>query len=489
MFSGNYTNSPLPVWQQGQQVPPGYQSTQHHRVELGSVNSVYSNQGPLSSQPSLPVPTIRYTHPNLPHASHTFSNNASVGTLGYTQSVRVEIDSSGTVGYADHSFDHPSSSKESPGPAPSPQQHYQFPQQQYHPTRQHRDVISPEGSRELAELSALPTPISGSTASSNMSASMFSHQHSIPDNMMYGGAGNSSASLHHIPYNTMPPYSSTGLLIHAVPTQPLLAPAPICTSTGYYQPQYLFSGAAATAYPQDPSYQSSVLNAYNMARLAHNPYSAQGTPIHLSTPSSNPNNSGNRKQAPPSVQGSRRAQPSALDHPEHSPNPPCKHNNWDNLRVKKSIMMLACRDCGAKWRRVFPPKDMCEPFHGPSQHCSAGKDCPLLHVHRYKNRNRAQEDGEDSQSDHAHRPGRRRSGSEPNEEPADGKGVFPLKQSLRLETAPQLGSADFVTSPLTPLSKNLDNDDDDITDVLADAILSAKRDDPHVNHNANKNIF
>eukprot|EP00760_Papus_ankaliazontas_P029319 PhM_4_TR419/c5_g2_i2/m.23560 len=63
--------------------------------------------------------------------------------------------------------------------------------------------------------------------------------------------------------------------------------------------------------------------------------------------------------------------------------PACRHNNWDNVRVKKGVVTLACRICRVKWKTVSTIVKCPDFFHGL---CLLGVDCPLLHVHRYKNR-------------------------------------------------------------------------------------------------------
>jgi hypothetical protein len=63
--------------------------------------------------------------------------------------------------------------------------------------------------------------------------------------------------------------------------------------------------------------------------------------------------------------------------------PPCRHNNWDNLRAKNSVVTLCCRDCQSKWKLQFPIRAMCVEFH-QCMSCAFGVSCPYLHVHRFK---------------------------------------------------------------------------------------------------------
>jgi hypothetical protein len=60
---------------------------------------------------------------------------------------------------------------------------------------------------------------------------------------------------------------------------------------------------------------------------------------------------------------------------------PCPHNAWDNLRMRKGIMMLRCRTCGESWK-VFRPEP-CDAFF-KVQRCDKGEDCP--HPHIFKTR-------------------------------------------------------------------------------------------------------
>ena len=62
---------------------------------------------------------------------------------------------------------------------------------------------------------------------------------------------------------------------------------------------------------------------------------------------------------------------------------PCRHNNWDNLRAKNSVVTLCCRDCQLKWKQKFPVPNMCPDFYNTTN-CCFGPHCPYLHVHRFK---------------------------------------------------------------------------------------------------------
>ena len=66
--------------------------------------------------------------------------------------------------------------------------------------------------------------------------------------------------------------------------------------------------------------------------------------------------------------------------------PPCRHNTWDNVRVKKGVVTLCCRTCRLKWKTSSSVPKCPEFFHG---HCYLHPDCPMLHVHRYKNKEKS----------------------------------------------------------------------------------------------------
>lgn len=71
--------------------------------------------------------------------------------------------------------------------------------------------------------------------------------------------------------------------------------------------------------------------------------------------------------------------------PVVSGTPPCSHNNWDKVRVKKGSAALRCRDCGASWRVPSSLRKCPSFFCG---YCPNGPSCALPHVHKYKNRER-----------------------------------------------------------------------------------------------------
>eukprot|EP00754_Rhynchopus_humris_P015797 Rhum_TRINITY_DN14475_c1_g1::Rhum_TRINITY_DN14475_c1_g1_i2::g.90032::m.90032 len=65
--------------------------------------------------------------------------------------------------------------------------------------------------------------------------------------------------------------------------------------------------------------------------------------------------------------------------------PPCRHNDWDNQRVKNNKTMLKCRTCDKKW--VTSIRKRCSRFLRGA--CTLGDDCTLLHIHKYKNPEKA----------------------------------------------------------------------------------------------------
>eukprot|EP01063_Lacrimia_lanifica_P035601 TRINITY_DN6840_c0_g2_i1.p1 TRINITY_DN6840_c0_g2~~TRINITY_DN6840_c0_g2_i1.p1 ORF type:complete len:631 (+),score=202.69 TRINITY_DN6840_c0_g2_i1:171-2063(+) len=67
---------------------------------------------------------------------------------------------------------------------------------------------------------------------------------------------------------------------------------------------------------------------------------------------------------------------------EHPP-PPCAHNNWDNVRVKRGFFGLRCRDCSSNWKVPIKMVVKCPAFF--NGYCPHGATCPLPHIHRYKN--------------------------------------------------------------------------------------------------------
>ena len=62
--------------------------------------------------------------------------------------------------------------------------------------------------------------------------------------------------------------------------------------------------------------------------------------------------------------------------------PPCRHNDWDNQRVKHNRTMLKCRKCDKRWPTSI--RKRCARFLRGA--CTLGDDCTLLHIHKYKNR-------------------------------------------------------------------------------------------------------
>ena len=99
------------------------------------------------------------------------------------------------------------------------------------------------------------------------------------------------------------------------------------------------------------------------------PIMIRGEIPHLDQPLSSPASS-----SPPSL-----LHPSANDFPK----PPCGHNNWDNIRVKKGFFGLRCRSCLANWKAPIKLVAKCPAFF--NGYCPNGVNCPLPHIHRYKN--------------------------------------------------------------------------------------------------------
>eukprot|EP01065_Artemidia_motanka_P046746 TRINITY_DN715_c0_g1_i1.p1 TRINITY_DN715_c0_g1~~TRINITY_DN715_c0_g1_i1.p1 ORF type:complete len:506 (+),score=124.82 TRINITY_DN715_c0_g1_i1:59-1519(+) len=62
---------------------------------------------------------------------------------------------------------------------------------------------------------------------------------------------------------------------------------------------------------------------------------------------------------------------------------PCKHNDWDNVRIKRGWIILRCRACHAQWRQRPCAEHRCTQFNSP-EGCARGADCELLHVHHFK---------------------------------------------------------------------------------------------------------
>ena len=65
--------------------------------------------------------------------------------------------------------------------------------------------------------------------------------------------------------------------------------------------------------------------------------------------------------------------------PRAVPDWPCPHNQWDNLRMRKGVMMLRCRCCGESWK-VFRPAP-CNDFF-KFQSCPLGDNCPRPHIYK-----------------------------------------------------------------------------------------------------------
>eukprot|EP01065_Artemidia_motanka_P052473 TRINITY_DN9490_c0_g1_i1.p1 TRINITY_DN9490_c0_g1~~TRINITY_DN9490_c0_g1_i1.p1 ORF type:complete len:1084 (+),score=329.34 TRINITY_DN9490_c0_g1_i1:60-3254(+) len=63
--------------------------------------------------------------------------------------------------------------------------------------------------------------------------------------------------------------------------------------------------------------------------------------------------------------------------------PPCAHNSWDNVRMKKGQVFMRCRECEAQWRLPGDRIDRCVDFISPGG-CKLGPACPLLHLHPRK---------------------------------------------------------------------------------------------------------
>eukprot|EP01065_Artemidia_motanka_P042362 TRINITY_DN566_c0_g1_i1.p1 TRINITY_DN566_c0_g1~~TRINITY_DN566_c0_g1_i1.p1 ORF type:complete len:771 (+),score=213.58 TRINITY_DN566_c0_g1_i1:90-2315(+) len=67
------------------------------------------------------------------------------------------------------------------------------------------------------------------------------------------------------------------------------------------------------------------------------------------------------------------------------PLPPCTHNDWDNVRVKKGQFGLRCRQCYAPWKvpAAHATRSKCPVFFRMGL-CPQGINCPLPHIHRFK---------------------------------------------------------------------------------------------------------
>eukprot|EP00756_Hemistasia_phaeocysticola_P029283 Hpha_TRINITY_DN16222_c1_g7::TRINITY_DN16222_c1_g7_i1::g.11267::m.11267 len=66
----------------------------------------------------------------------------------------------------------------------------------------------------------------------------------------------------------------------------------------------------------------------------------------------------------------------------HGP-PPCPHNSWDNVRMKKGQVFLRCRECEVQWRLPGDAINRCASFISAGG-CSVGAACPLMHLHPRK---------------------------------------------------------------------------------------------------------
>eukprot|EP00659_Diplonema_papillatum_P015776 gene15776-24096_t len=59
---------------------------------------------------------------------------------------------------------------------------------------------------------------------------------------------------------------------------------------------------------------------------------------------------------------------------------PCAHNRWENVRVKKGLVTLRCRECQQQWRQVSGTLNKCPDF----PRCPNASSCEMLHVHSSK---------------------------------------------------------------------------------------------------------
>eukprot|EP01059_Diplonema_ambulator_P003010 TRINITY_DN12662_c0_g1_i1.p1 TRINITY_DN12662_c0_g1~~TRINITY_DN12662_c0_g1_i1.p1 ORF type:complete len:262 (+),score=35.69 TRINITY_DN12662_c0_g1_i1:53-838(+) len=62
--------------------------------------------------------------------------------------------------------------------------------------------------------------------------------------------------------------------------------------------------------------------------------------------------------------------------------PPCGHNDWDNVRIKKGNHSLRCRVCQSQWRVHHSCFSRCIPFL--KGRCELGASCPNVHLNQYK---------------------------------------------------------------------------------------------------------
>eukprot|EP01060_Flectonema_neradi_P003889 TRINITY_DN1253_c2_g1_i1.p1 TRINITY_DN1253_c2_g1~~TRINITY_DN1253_c2_g1_i1.p1 ORF type:complete len:165 (+),score=27.66 TRINITY_DN1253_c2_g1_i1:85-579(+) len=61
----------------------------------------------------------------------------------------------------------------------------------------------------------------------------------------------------------------------------------------------------------------------------------------------------------------------------------CNHNCWDNLRTKKDLVTMRCRECSMQWKAMkdFVESHKCEDFTRSS--CK-NNCCEKLHIFRFK---------------------------------------------------------------------------------------------------------
>eukprot|EP01060_Flectonema_neradi_P039682 TRINITY_DN881_c0_g2_i1.p1 TRINITY_DN881_c0_g2~~TRINITY_DN881_c0_g2_i1.p1 ORF type:complete len:299 (+),score=36.12 TRINITY_DN881_c0_g2_i1:300-1196(+) len=60
--------------------------------------------------------------------------------------------------------------------------------------------------------------------------------------------------------------------------------------------------------------------------------------------------------------------------------PPCDHNNWDSVRVKRQIALLRCRECSSQWKMKASSVMRCIPYMDGT--CDG--QCGMLHVNARK---------------------------------------------------------------------------------------------------------
>ena len=63
-----------------------------------------------------------------------------------------------------------------------------------------------------------------------------------------------------------------------------------------------------------------------------------------------------------------------------SSQPPCSHNNWDSVRVKRQIALLRCRECSAQWKMKASQVNRCISYMDGV----CDDSCGLLHVNARK---------------------------------------------------------------------------------------------------------